>query len=678
MANRYWVGGTADWDGTAGTKWSATSGGAGGASVPTTADDVFFDSASTGTVTITDLNTGAKSINCTGFTGTITGIANITVAGSVTLASGMTFTGTNINFTITGTGTITSAGKQFGLIIVDGAGITVTLGDALNIGTLSVNQGTFNTANYSVTATAITSNTSNTRAMSLGSSTVTVSALAGFDISGTGLTFTAGTSQINMSNDTAQLRAGVSNTFYNVSFTSTSVGNRSITGTGTVFNNLTLVATAAGMTTLSFAANATINGTFTCAGGSATQRGFVYSDTLGTQRTLTVASLSAADCDFRDIVISGAAAGASPSRAGNCGGNSGINFPAPKTVYRVGNNTTWVGSGSWATTSGGAGSDANFPLPQDTAVIDDNTSLTGTLSTANYNHGTLDASSRTAGITLAFNTPTTRYGSFRLSSAVTVSGTQTQTFSGRSTMTYVSAGRTTTFPLVVNAPSGTFALGDAYLASNTVNLTQGTLDAVSYNLTCTTFTSSNTNVRTLSMGSGLWTVSAATGTVWTTTDITNLTFNKGSANILLSTSGITDRTFAGGALSYNKLTIGGTSTPGRVILSGIVSFTEVAATRVGSHRIVLANNIGTIDTWSATGSAGNLLYVISSVTGTRRTFNLTAVTSGIDYLFVMDIGVNQANRFYVGANSTNNGNNVNVIFTASPATGTAAKFLMLF
>ena len=42
MADRYWVGGTANWDGTAGTKWATSSGGLGGASVPTSADDVFF------------------------------------------------------------------------------------------------------------------------------------------------------------------------------------------------------------------------------------------------------------------------------------------------------------------------------------------------------------------------------------------------------------------------------------------------------------------------------------------------------------------------------------------------------------------------------------------------------------------------------------------------------------
>jgi hypothetical protein len=57
------------------------------------------------------------------------------------------------------------------------------------------------------------------------------------------------------------------------------------------------------------------------------------SSTVGTTRTLTVGTLSADDCDFRDITIAGTAAGGSPTRAGDCGGNSGVTFPAPKTVY---------------------------------------------------------------------------------------------------------------------------------------------------------------------------------------------------------------------------------------------------------------------------------------------------------------------------------------------------------
>jgi hypothetical protein len=41
MADRYWVGGTGSWNSTA--KWSTTSGGASGASVPTASDNAIFD-----------------------------------------------------------------------------------------------------------------------------------------------------------------------------------------------------------------------------------------------------------------------------------------------------------------------------------------------------------------------------------------------------------------------------------------------------------------------------------------------------------------------------------------------------------------------------------------------------------------------------------------------------------
>lgn len=99
MASRYWVGGTATWDGTAGSKWALTSGGAGGQSVPTSADSVIFNANSgSGTVTIA---AGAicLKLNCSGFTGTLAfGTNSIELAGeeSNIFAGGttMTVTGT--------------------------------------------------------------------------------------------------------------------------------------------------------------------------------------------------------------------------------------------------------------------------------------------------------------------------------------------------------------------------------------------------------------------------------------------------------------------------------------------------------------------------------------------------------------------------------------------------------
>ena len=53
MADRYWVGGSGTWDSSSTTNWSTTSGGAGGASAPTSADNVFFDGNSgSGTITV--------------------------------------------------------------------------------------------------------------------------------------------------------------------------------------------------------------------------------------------------------------------------------------------------------------------------------------------------------------------------------------------------------------------------------------------------------------------------------------------------------------------------------------------------------------------------------------------------------------------------------------------------
>jgi hypothetical protein len=680
MASRYWVGGTASWDGTAGTKWSLTSGGAGGEPIPTTADDVFFDVLSIGTCTIAAGNTGAKSINCTGFIGTIAGSAAITVAGSVTLSALMTYTHTG-TVTITGTGTLTTAGKTFSGITVNGAGITVTLGDALNISgrIISITAGAFNTADFAVTAGGLLSSNTNTRTITLGSSTVTFSGNLSFSVP-TNLTFNAGTSQINLSSNVAAILLGTAGfTFYNVSFTSPTTGTRSITGVAT-FNNLTLNASATGLSQLSVGGNQTVNGTFTCAGSSAIARGFVRSGTIGTTRTITAAAVSADDCDFRDITIAGAAAPISPTRGGDCGGNSGITFPAAKTVYRVGTNTTWAGSSSWSLTSGTTpGSDDNFPLAQDTAVIDEGTALTGTLSHTLYAVGSLDASARTTGITLSHNLVITRYGDYILGSGVTVTGTNNQIFSGRGTQTFTSAGKTITFITMVDKPAGTFELGDALVSSNSLTLTRGTFDAKNYNVTCTTFSSSNSNTRTLTMGSGLWTLSG-TGAVWDLATITGLTFNKDTANILLSNTSTTARTFSAGALTYNKLTIGGATGTSTTGLFGLATYSELASTKTVAHTVQIGQSANgfSVGTWSIAGTVGNVVTVKSNAAGTRRTFNLTNVTSGIDYLAVQDIGVNQANRFYVGANSTDNGNNLNVIFTDPPATAATGNFFLLF
>lgn len=147
MADRYWVGGTGTWDTNVGSKWSTTSGGTGGASVPTSADDVFFD-ANSGSDTVTVSGTRlCKSITCTGFTGTLTSVnttGRLHVYGDVTLSAGMTYSVLG-NLEIHGgvTSTITTFGKLIPYLRTDGlSDNTITLGDNLTANRIKINSST--------------------------------------------------------------------------------------------------------------------------------------------------------------------------------------------------------------------------------------------------------------------------------------------------------------------------------------------------------------------------------------------------------------------------------------------------------------------------------------------------------------------------------------------------------
>lgn len=153
MADRYWVGGTAAWDNTAGTKWATTSGGAGGAAVPTSADDVYFD-ANSGSGTITIQGGNCRNLTTTGFIGTLTGTSSfqLYVYGNLTLAASHTYSAQTLVY-MPGTGanrTLSSAGHALYRLSVYGAG-TVTLTGDLTAGSLTVSNGaTFDANTYNV------------------------------------------------------------------------------------------------------------------------------------------------------------------------------------------------------------------------------------------------------------------------------------------------------------------------------------------------------------------------------------------------------------------------------------------------------------------------------------------------------------------------------------------------
>jgi hypothetical protein len=683
---------TVYWNLAAGGNWSANAWAASsGAGVST---DNFPLAQDTAVIENTGLNTSATVTldSAVPYTGTVTmstrtnamtlnvSSGAFVVYGNWTNGSGTTVSGQTPTFSGRNTQTITSAGKTMPVgITIDSYGGSVELADALNIGsnTLTVTNGTFDTKNYNVTAGSLSSSNSNVRTITLGSSTVTLS--AGTTVVFTNpvnLTFNAGTSTINCTTSNAiTVNGGTGVTFYNVSFTETTTSNTAnILGTNT-FNNLSINAkSTVGFNVLSFNANQSITGTLTVAGATAVRRIFVRSDTLGTTRTLTVGTLSATDCDFRDITIAGTAAGSSPTRAGDCGGNSGITFPTAKTVYwDLAGAQNWSAT-AWAPSSGGSPDINNFPLAQDTAVFDEAAgSVTGTITIDQaWNIGTFDASARTSAMTLttSSNNPLI-YGDWKFGTGVTsTSAAGNLIFSKRGSQTITSNGVTFGCPLNINSVSGTVQLADALTLNSARSLAvvSGTFDAVSYNLTVGFFDTSGSTLRTLKMGSGTWTLSS-TGTIWDVgAGATNLNFYKGTANIVLSDTSTSARTFGGGGLSYNKLTIGGATGISTLTITGNNQFTELASTKTVAHTIALGSTTQTFGKWTVTGTSGNVV----TLTGTGTSHILAgACTDSIDYLAMGSIGfaATSPGEFYAGANSTGTAA-APVYRTAKPADST--------
>jgi len=689
MADRYWILGTGTWDSTTTTNWSASSGGAGGASVPTAADNVFFDANSNVGVTAFTVTMANTPRVCNDFLASgLDGV--MTLAGSsigLTVSGSLTFQATNFTRTYTGdttfnatsTGkTVTTNGIGFGAgVTFNGVGGGWTLGSALTCGSLVITNGTFDTSssgNYAVAASALSSSNSNVRTINLNASTVTLSATGTTwsMATSTNATLNAGTSTINFSSSTVTF-AGGGLTYYNVAFTSTSIILVTLSSANT-FNNLSITGrTTVGISQIRISANQTINGTFTAsAGTAAAYRTMLFSDTTNTARTLTCAAVSLTDTDFVDTTIAGAASPASGTRLGNVNGNSGITFPAAKTVfYRQTGSADWgaSGSGSWSATSGGALDATQFPLAQDTVVFPAATyPASGSTATinANYNFGTIDMSLRTSNtMTLATGTTNPLFcGNWINGTGITISGTGIVTFKATSgTQQITSASIAFTQPILISSPSGTFQLQDAFTTATTrtTTLNFGTLDIQSYTLSTGLFSSNNSNTRTIAFGTGQISCTG-TGTVWTTATNTGLTVT-GTGTISLTSASA--KTFAGGGFSYSSVTLnqGGL---GALTITGSNTFSNITNTVQPASVLFTAGTTSTFTNFNLSGTSGNLI-TIGSVTAASHTLSKASGTVSSDFLSISRSTATGGAGWYAGANSTNGGNNSGWIFTAPPS-----------
>ncbi len=673
---------------TAGGTWT-------GGVAPTAADDVQLASTS-GNITINAASV-CRSLDCTGYTGTLTHTAAFILsigdatAGASNIAlkfvAGMTYTLGNvitsaISFISTSATqqTIDFAGKTTGDIVygvsgspsyqmtgthVQGATATVTL----TFGTLDVNGQTSTWGKFA-------SSNSNTRVLTLGAAAISLNLTSGTSwnmTTTTGLTVNANTSVITVAGPT--IFTGGGKTYNEVKFTSAGIASVSSTNTFAILR----VTNTSGLAGLQLFNNQTVSTTLEFTGNNAnSNRVLLGSDTPGSQRTITAnGTLSLTNVDFLDIIGAGTGSWTGTS-IGNCGNNSGITFTSAVTRYWVGNNGNYHATTNWSTSSGGS-SGASMPLPQDTAIIDAS-SITTTTRVIDVQHqqriGPID-------FTGVLNTPAFGHGTYSLNfygsitfvSAMTISSHHN--YNGRGSHTITSNGLSIgTILLTVDAGTGTITFADAYVHNASLSYKSGTLTAQS-NMTITGVFFNGSTTRTINLGSGTWTL---TGTSpWSGSSFGGVTINSNTSTIKLTDNSASTKGFgfsSGGPYTYNKLWIA-TAGAGKIQIFRANTFTTFKA-EPGTIIEFPTTFTQTIGTWDAKGTSGNLITFTTSSAGTAVSLSVASGIVDGDYLSLKDSTATGGATFYAGSHSTNVSGNTGWSFTDAPVTTNFKDKFMVF
>lgn len=538
MATKYWIGGTGTWDNTNDLNWSTSSGGSNDTTHPTSGDAVILDAASGGGTVTLGADIDVASITMGAFTGTLDfGATNPTMAtfngsgtGVRTLNMGTgtwTITGNNAtvwnvgtitNLTITGSGIIdcTYSGSTGNRTFAHGIGSSVP-----NNIKVSAGSDTFINNTTSPTYAGYLDFTGFTGVWNTGTFNLT-----GNLILGAGMTTTSGTNTLTLNSTTSQ---SITSNGVTIAGTAGGITQNGVGGTVTLNDNLSIVSTKTFTLT---------NGTFNANNYNVTCG--IFSSSNSNTRTLT------------------------------------------------------MGSGTWTLTGSGTniwsvGTSTNFTLTSNTATI--NCTYSGGTGTRTFNSGVVTGEKYnniniTAGTDIfKFSVATTPFNNIDFSGFSGVSG-------GGSGTTVAIKGNLTFSPTMtcednatVRAWNFTGTTSDQILTTNGVILyhevlrnsapspyalkladdldicgssansyqlavSSGSFDSNNKNIKCSVVNSSTTNVRTISMGSGTWTLTG-TGTVWNTATTTGLSLIAQQATIYpTSTSAVI---LSGGGTNYYKL-----------------------------------------------------------------------------------------------------------------------------
>ncbi|MEI6766812.1 MAG: hypothetical protein WCM76_14380 [Bacteroidota bacterium] len=558
-ADRYWVGDGGTWNQTA--HWSATSGGSGGASLPTSADNVVFNENSfsgTGfTVTIPafysatckdltwiNLGTDYPAIDKASlFSGDIYVSGNLSIKSSVNFAS-------NVPIRLVGTAanTISCGGITINANIIIGdnaAGNWTLLEDFSTSGNITYTFGTLNTNGFSLSCNNFAGNNSNSRTLNLGSSIISVAANAQFGSDG--LTLNAGTSTIRRTTNGGEFaKSGSSNlNFYSIE----NFISMSVTGGITINGSLSYD-------------SLNISGIITL--GSTAYLQQLYQDCAGSGKNKIVNGTiqkASGIVVFPKTTISNVTAtgGATFKVYGgtniNSTGFTWLQYSDRIIIWRGYNSSYWSVPQNWADESGAVLNDfscsginvvfdANsFPVPGKSVVID---------AAANVNSMDWSAAANWPTFTNSGTYTLTVNGSFTLCDNMYYNNTGPIVFAATTTgKTIKTFKKAIKGDITFSGNGGGWTLLDSLnVGSFAINHQYGTINTGGFNVKCKSLNENYTTTRSLiTAGSRLTITGSGTSMNINTT---GLTCTPGSSEIRFTNSGSSTLQY-NGAITFNNV-----------------------------------------------------------------------------------------------------------------------------
>jgi hypothetical protein len=710
MANRYWIGGSGTWNTTSTTNWATTSGSVtGGASVPTAADSVFFDTGSGGggtfTVTMTGalaclditVSTGGVVTFATGTTPTLSVASNMaidsstlwnstgTVTFTATTAKTVLTNGAVINAPVTFNGTGGSWQLLSNFSVNSTSTVTLTAG-TLNLNNFTLTTGLFSSASAVartiafdtgkiVTTSATTSTVWNTSTIT--NLTITGTPLVECQGGGTGVTKTISAGALAEANAISFSLLETTGTATYAFTAANTVNNLIVNGSQTISNIAILIygsfthTTTNGTTTFTAGVNAW---TFAGTSGSDTitpAASFTYdfpwtfgsalstatwtlagNVTLGSTRTLTLTTgtLSLSTFTFTTGLFSSAGAVARTLNFGT--GKIVLNSATTSTVWTTATVTGLTISGTPLVECQGGGAAVTKTI--NTGALSEanaiSFSLLETTGTAIYAFTAANVVKNliTNGVQTVSNIAITIYGSF---THTTTNGTTTFT-AGANAWTFGATSGTYSITNISGFTYGfpwTFGSATASTATWTLsnNLTMGATRVIV--LTNGTFDVNNKTVTVaagFTISTGSATLNNTGGTTLSITGIINHTSGTLTLGTNLTTTAATGYTLTAGTLSLGTKTL---TVP--VFVSNNANVRTLA---FGTGQLALTGNAATIfDITTATSfSTTGTVYINCTYTGATGTRTIVTGFTQVQAVVGYNISTSGTNGIVLSPSAT--------------------------